>query len=69
MNRSILKNNFNKNRCKYKTQRNYRVNLLKKSKKQYFRDINVSGVTDNKNFWTSVKSYSSNKGSNSNKIH
>ena len=73
MKSSKLNNNFNKNRnhenwCKYKTQRNYCVNLLRKSKKQYFSNINVSDVTDNKSFWKSVKPYFSNKGSNSNKI-
>ena len=73
MNRSELKNNFNRNRnheywCKYKTERNYCVNLLRKSKRQYFSNINVSDVTDNKSFWKSVKPYFSNKGSNSNKI-
>ena len=73
MKRSKLKNNFNKNRnhenwCKYKTQRNYCVNLLRKSKKQYFSNINISDVTDSKSFWKSVKPYFSNKGSNSNKI-
>ena len=73
MKRSKLKNNFNKNRnhknwCKYKTQRNYCVNLLRKSKKQYFSNINVSDVTDNKCFLKFVKPYFSNKGSNSNKI-
>ena len=73
MKRSTLKHNFKKNRnrenwCKYKTQRNYCVNLLRKSKKQYFSNINVSDVTDNKSFWKSVKPYFSNKGSNSNKI-
>ena len=50
MKRSTLKHNFKKNRnrenwCKYKTQRNYCVNLLRKSKKQYFSNINVSDVT------------------------
>ena len=73
MKRSKLKNNFNKNRnhenwCKFKTQRNYCGNLLRKSKKQYFSNINISDVTDNKSFWKYVKSYFSNKGSNSNKI-
>ena len=73
MKRSKLKTNFNKNRnhengCKYETQRNYCVNLLGKSKKQYFSNISVSDVTDNKSFWKSVKPYFSNKGSNSNKI-
>ena len=73
MKRSKLKNNFNKNRnhenwCKYKTQRNYCVNLLRKSKKQYFSNINISDVTDSKSFWKSVKPDFSNKGLNSNKI-
>ena len=73
MKRPKLKNNFNKNRnhenwCKYKTQRNYCVNLLRKSKKQYFSNINVSDATDNKSFWKPVKPYFNNKGSNSNKI-
>ena len=48
MGKSKLKNNFNKDRnhkswCK--TQRNYCVNRLRKSKKQYFSNINVSDVT------------------------
>ena len=73
MKRSKLKNNFNKNRdhenwYKYKTQRNYCVNLVRKSKKQYFSNINVSDVTVDKSFWKPVKFYVSNKGSNSNKI-
>ena len=73
MKKSKLKNNFNKNRkhenwCKYKTQRNYCVNLLRKSKKQYFSHISISDVADNKSFWKSVKPYFSNKGSNTNKI-
>ena len=72
MKRSKLKNELNKNRnhenwCKYKTQRNHCVSLLRKSK-QYFKNINISGLTDNKSFWKSVKPYFSDKGSNSNKI-
>ena len=70
MKRSTLKHNFKKNRnhenwCKYKTQRNYCVNLLRKSKKQYFRDINVRDVSDSKSSWKSLTPYFSNKGSNS----
>ena len=57
--RSKLKNNFknrnHENWYKCKAQRNYCVNLLRKSKKQYSSNINVSGVTDNKSFWKSVK--------------
>ena len=73
MKRSKLKNNFNKNRnheswCKFKTQRNYCVNLLRKSKTQYFSYINFSDVTNNKSFCKFVKPYFNNKGSSSNKI-
>ena len=73
MKRSKLKDNFKKNRnhenwCKYKTQRNYCMNLLRKSKNQYFSNISVRDVSDNKRSWKSVKPYFSNKGSNSNKI-
>ena len=73
MKRSKSKKNFNKNKnhknwCKYKTQTNYGVNLLRKSKKQYFSNINISDVTDNKSFWKSVKPYFSSKGQNSDKI-
>ena len=73
MKRSTLKHNFKKNRnrenwCKYKTQRNYCVNLLRKSKKQYFSNINVRDVSDSKSSWKSLKPYFSNKGSNPNKI-
>ena len=65
-NRAFLRSGLNW--YKYKTQRNNCVNPLRKSKKQYFSNVNVSGVTDNKSFWKSVKPYFSNKGSRSNKI-
>ena len=57
-----------KNWCKFKTQRNDCVNFLRKSKKQYFNNIDVSIVTDNKSFWKSVKPYVSHKGSSSKKV-
>ena len=44
------------------------MNLLRKLKKQYFNNTNVSNVTDNKCSWKSVKPYFSNKGSRSNAI-
>ena len=61
MKRSKLKNIFNKNKnqeswCKYKTQRNYCVKLLHKTKKQYYKNLDIKEVTDNKKFWKSVKS-------------
>ena len=44
------------------------MNLLRKLKKQYFNNTNVSNVTDNKCSWKSVKPYFSNKGSHFNAI-
>ena len=71
--RSKLKNIFNKNKThfnwqKYKHQRNFCLNLLRKTKKQYFAKLNVKDVADNKLFWKNVKPYFSDKGSNSTKI-
>ena len=70
---SKFKNNFNKNRnnekwFRYNTQRNYCVTLLRKLKKPYFRNTNISNVSDNKSFWKSIKPYFSTKRSSSNKI-
>ena len=69
--RSKLKSIFNINkthfnRQKYKHQRNFCLNLLRKTKKQYFAKLNVKDVADN--VWKNVKPYFSDKGSNSTKI-
>ena len=45
----------------YKKQRNIRVNLLRKSKKQYFNNIDVKNVMDNKKFWKPIRPKFSNK--------
>ena len=44
------------------------MNPLRKSKKQYFNNINVRNVTEKKSFWKSVNLYISKKGSRSKKI-
>ena len=64
----INKNRNHKNWCKYKTQRNYCQNLLRKSKKYKCSWHTWYLVTDNKSFWKSVNPYFSNKGLSSNKI-
>ena len=71
--RSRLKNKFNKNSSvknwnSYKKQRNFCLKLLRQTKEIYFNNINVKKVSDNKNFWKSVKPFSLNKGLNSNNI-
>ena len=73
MRRSRLKNIYNKKRSydswdKYKKQRNFCVKLLRKTKQDYFNNIDIKSVSDTKKFWKTIKPYFSNKGLNSNKI-
>ena len=39
----------------YSKQRNYCVSLLRKTRKQYYGDLNEKNVLDNKKFWKTVK--------------
>ena len=70
--RSKLTNIFNKNKthfdCQKYKQRTFCLNLLRKTKKQYFAKLNVKDIANNKLFWKNVKPYFSNKGSNSTKV-
>ena len=50
------------------TQRNYCVSLLKKAKQQYFQNLNLNDITDNKIFWQTIKPYFNEQGSDSDKI-
>ena len=55
MKRSQLKNRYNKNRnhenCYlYKKQKNFCVTLLRKTKRNYFENVNMQDITDNKKF-------------------
>ena len=66
MKRTKLRNKFLKdrteeNRNRYASQRNYCVSLLKKTKKEYFGNLNGKNVCDNKTFWKTVKSFLSDK--------
>ena len=70
---SKLRNIFNKNRnyenwCKYKRQRNLCLNLLRKTKKSFYKNLDEKQVSDNKVFWKKVKPSFSDKGVNSSKI-
>ena len=52
---SKLRNIFNKNRnyenwCKYKRQRNLCLNLLRKTKTSFYRNLHEKQVSDNKKF-------------------
>ena len=73
MHRSKLKNIYNKcrtedNWANYKKQRNFSVNLLRKTKTEYFQKLNVKDLSDNRKFWKTIKPFFSNKGLNSNKL-
>ena len=71
--RSRLRNRFNKttpdkNWTLYKTQKNLCTKLLRKTKKDNFSKVNPKLVSDNKNFWRTIKPYFSDKENFSNKI-
>ena len=73
MRRSRLKNIYNKTRSpenwnNYKKQCNFCVDLLKKTKRSYFEQINIKDISDNKKFWKTIKPFFINKGLNSNKL-
>ena len=60
MRRSCLLNKLRKFNCPenqlaYKRQRNYCVKLLKRSKIDFYNNLNVKKVTDNKHFWKTIK--------------
>ena len=73
MHRSKLKNKFNKKRTNenwenYKTQRNFCVNLPRKTKREYFQQLNLKKVSDNRTFWRTIKPCFTNKGLSTNKL-
>ena len=57
----FFKNRTEENRRNYSKQRNLCVALLRKSKREYFGNIDVKKVSDNKKFWSVVKPSLSNK--------
>ena len=73
MKRSQLKNRCNKNQnyknwYLYKKQRNFCVSLIKKTKRNYFKNVKIQDITDHKKFWKTIRSYFSDKGYNQSKI-
>ena len=66
MNRSRCKNKYLKNRTvenweRYRQLRNKCVKLTKKVKTDYFKNINIQSIIDNKKIWKTVKPNFSNK--------
>ena len=51
----FLKNRTDENKSRYTKQSNYYVSLLRKTKTQYYRNLDEKNVTDNKAFWKTVE--------------
>ena len=71
MTKSRFKNAYLKTRNgKYwqnnKKQRNFCTNLLKKTKSEYFRNLNIKELNDSKKFWKKIKPLFSDKSLESN---
>ena len=64
---NIYKRN-DKNWENYKKKRNLCVDLLRKTKIEYFKNLNVKDLSDNRKFWKTIKPYFSYKGLSSNKV-
>ena len=66
MKRYELRNRFLKEKSEvsrraYTKQRNYCVNLLRKTKRECFANIKINNIADNKKFWQTVKPLFSDK--------
>ena len=57
----FLKDRSEKNKKKYSKQRNYCVSLLRKSKSNYFGNLNEKDIDDSKTFWKTIKPFLSDK--------
>ena len=65
----LLKLKTEESRPAYAKQRNYCVKLLQQKKRQYFENLNLSSITDNKLFWKTVSPlFKKKNGSKNNKI-
>ena len=57
----FYKDRTDKTRLAYKRQRNLCTSLLKKTKREYYGNLNPALISDNKNFWKTVKPFFSDK--------
>ena len=63
-----LGNKTDENKRKYTRQRNYCVSLLRKTKREYYSNLDVKNITDNKTFWKIVKPFLLDKVTSTQKI-
>ena len=65
---SQLKNRYNKNQnyenwywYLFKEQRNFCESFLKKTKRNYFKNVKIQDITDNEKFWKTIRPYFTDK--------
>ena len=63
-----IKNRSNNNKREYNKERNYCIFLLRKTKTNYYANSNEKDLSDNKQFWQTVKPLLSDKIKSSKKI-
>ena len=73
MTRSRLKNRLNnnpsnENKIIYKKFRNYCTNLFRREKKNYYNNLDINLIADNKTFWSTIKPLFSEKKFHGSKI-
>ena len=56
-----LRNKTDRNKRKYTKQQNYCVSLLRKFKREYYNNLDVKNIIDNKTFWKTIKPFLSDK--------
>ena len=56
-----LKKKTLESRNRYKRQRNFCVNLIKKAKRSFYKNLDISCLNDNRKFWKNIKPVFSNK--------
>ena len=71
--RTRLKNEYDRNRTAenwdaFRRQRNLCVKISRKAKRDFYNQIDISAVTDNKKFWKTVKPFISDKSSSKSRI-
>ena len=64
----FLKDKTDEARTRYRKQRNICVHLLRRAKRNYYNDLDLSNVTDNRKFWNTVRPLFANKIKVKNKI-
>ena len=57
----FLHNMSEENKINYNKQKNLCVTLLRKSKREYYQNLSVENICENKKFWKVVKPLLSNK--------